>query len=414
MIIYNIMNHRNCEIFTNLSIYYIIAIIIVNVNTTPTKAFGYHLRHNIYKPALTSFVSISTSNQLNIQRQKINVKPFQIKSHRDIDADYHHQEKTFLNKVLSRFQGDFDNYYQVYNDRQNGLFPREGGGHEHFHVTLIPTSNIFDFLPNDMLSFIEEEAHSDEKDSITKTCGGAVIAAYYFDGMPNRIFRLRMYTFYSNIENDESVRMKLYTFNPELEAKLRQSSQNSLDVWVSIIEKYIKTNIERHHSNVIFTELKRCDIKWTEKTDQTRHTYFDYESHSNDEQNNPENACHAIMINDHDIGGVLLESQMTPGSFIRVQDELSLWENELWVNDRGHDAESGIMVYGNYLKIPYKMRRVSTLTSVENLGFKWKRNMVDETLSWTLGDDWRTSEKYESKMNDIGGVSTMMNKQKKA
>jgi hypothetical protein len=40
--------------------------------------------------------------------------------------------------LVSRFQGDFDNYHQVVQDRKMGLTPRQGGGHEHFHVTFIP------------------------------------------------------------------------------------------------------------------------------------------------------------------------------------------------------------------------------------------------------------------------------------
>jgi hypothetical protein len=38
------------------------------------------------------------------------------------------------------FQGDFDNYAQVVEDRKQKLEPREGGGHEHFHCTLVPVT----------------------------------------------------------------------------------------------------------------------------------------------------------------------------------------------------------------------------------------------------------------------------------
>ena len=34
------------------------------------------------------------------------------------------------NRLMEHFQGDFDNYNQVLEDRAQDLLPREGGGHE--------------------------------------------------------------------------------------------------------------------------------------------------------------------------------------------------------------------------------------------------------------------------------------------
>ena len=115
------------------------------------------------------------------------------------------------------------------------------------------------------------------------------------------------------------------------------------------------------------------------------------------------------MIHDHDIGGVKLESQLQPGTYLQVQDELSLWEDELWINDRGYDAETKVMVYGNWRGIPYKMKRVASLfgdCDDENgeVG-NWRRSVVDSSLEWTLGSQWRTEEEYEEKMNAIGGIN---------
>uniref|UniRef100_A0A7S1ZWM5 F-box domain-containing protein n=1 Tax=Trieres chinensis TaxID=1514140 RepID=A0A7S1ZWM5_TRICV len=44
----------------------------------------------------------------------------------------------FYRTLLRRFQGDFDNYVQVRRDHAGGLTPREGGGHEHIHCSLVP------------------------------------------------------------------------------------------------------------------------------------------------------------------------------------------------------------------------------------------------------------------------------------
>ena len=332
----------------------------------------------------------------------------------DIVENNNDHTASFLSKLLRRFQGDFDNYNQVYSDRKNGLKPKEGGGHEHFHVTLIPID--VDILPPSLFS--------DNSQSTNEY--GAVLAAYYFDGMPNRIFRLRLYTFVSNnnngndhVQSENNIEMKLFTLNPSLEAQLRQTSEEPLSSWTSILQNYSKSNTEevdednQNETSDMISELKRCDILWTHEPNPIRHSYFNDANNNQVDANirDPADAFHAIMINDHDVGGVLLESQMAPGLYIRIQDELSLWDNELWVNDRGHNAETGKMVYGNHLGVPYKMTRV---TSLESTGKgKFERKMVDPSLSWTLGDQYRTTEEYDMKMDDIGGTSTSYNPKKK-
>lgn len=316
---------------------------------------------------------------------------------------------SLLPALLSKFQGDFDNYHQVYSDRQEGMLPRQGGGHEHFHVTLIPIN--IRSLPNSLFPVPVEEKNEDR-------CG-AVIAAYYFDGMPSRIFRLRVYTLYcdeneSGGESDrdddaESVKMKLFTCDPSLEGMLRSKSESAVEDWADIIEKYVSESKSKE-GQMMFQEMERCDILWTRKPDAIRHKYLESfpppateDMGISDSDPDPD-PVHAIMVNDHEKGGVLLESQMMPGSYIRVQDELSLWENELWINDRGHDAESGDMVYGNWNGVPYQMTRVSRINS------SLEREVVDESISWTMGEAWRSEAEYESKMAAIGGISTKMNR----
>ena len=350
---------------------------------------------------------------------------------------------SLLSTLLSRFQGDFDNYNQVYADRSNGLLPREGGGHEHFHVTLLPLPAAI--IPEHLfpLSGLVSETETE-----TKMERGAVVAAYYFDGMPNRIFRLRMYTLSSckvgagasagdagdagdaDVEREE-VHMKLYTFDPKLEGELRQESEDVVDKWVDIISDHLVVQDADGNGNgdgdddfdqqELFQELERCDIVWTSEPDPVRHAYLeDYAfPEDNDKQtttngiDNPD-PVHAIMVNDHEKGGVLLESQMMPGSFLRIQDELSLWENQLWINDRGHDAESKTMVYGNWEGVPYQMDRVATISTPdsETESESLQRKIVDSSLRWTLGDKWRSEEEYESNMAAVGGLTTRMNQNK--
>mmetsp|Transcript_12137 Transcript_12137/g.18628 ORF Transcript_12137/g.18628 Transcript_12137/m.18628 type:complete len:396 (-) Transcript_12137:242-1429(-) len=313
-----------------------------------------------------------------------------------------------LATLLARFQGDFDNFNQVCSDRSNDLLPRQGGGHEHFHVTLIPLP--INILPDSRDLFPVEEENKNE------SCCGAVVAAYYFDGMPNRIFRLRMYTLYCDSEcrqTGDRVKMKLFTFDPSLEGKLREKSSSSVESWIDLIREHVSSETmgdDSVKSSLCVKEMGRCDILWTEQPDLVRHAYLNEYTRASREEMHQNHPIHAIMVNDHEKGGVLLESQMMPGSYIRVQDELSLWGDELWINDRGHDADSKNMVYGNWKGVPYQMTRVSNIVVASEASSKLTRNIVDPTLRWTLGDEWRTPKEYESKMSLIGGVSTRMNK----
>ena len=306
-------------------------------------------------------------------------------------------DNSMLNQLLGRFQGDFDNYHQVYTDRCNGLMPRDGGGHEHFHCTLVP-------LP----TFPASSLLNNDK-SIHYSKFGTVLASYYLDGMPQRIFRLRLYVFYTeqtdHDDDDSVVKMKLYTINTNLETKLRQESADALVQWKTIIQDYITSE----PTNDLFSELKRCDIKWTKIPDPIRHAYL---KDTSNKKNN--DAYHAIMMYDHEDGGVLLESQIVPGAYLRIQDELSLWEDELMINDRGHDAnDSTKQIYGNRNGIPYRMKRVAYMENINSDGGAVTRRVVDSDLEWTLGEEWRTNELYNEKMNDIGGATSRLNYGKK-
>ena len=46
------------------------------------------------------------------------------------------------------------------------------------------------------------------------------------------------------------------------------------------------------------------------------------------------------------------------GEEIVVRDDVALWQDALWVNDRGATTD-GEYVYGNIHEVPYKMSRVS-------------------------------------------------------
>ncbi|CAN0230912.1 unnamed protein product [Ectocarpus sp. 8 AP-2014] len=86
-----------------------------------------------------------------------------------------------------------------------------------------------------------------------------------------------------------------------------------------------------------------------------------------------------------DDSGTWVESQNVDGLEILVKDDLRLWPDRLWVNDRGFDRQ-GNFVYGNQRDVPYKMRRVT----------------AGGPLEWTLGTRHRTEKTYAEKMSAIG------------
>lgn len=100
----------------------------------------------------------------------------------------------------------------------------------------------------------------------------------------------------------------------------------------------------------------------------------------------PEGASFVGLMGEDD-SGTWIESQNVAGLEILVKDDLRIWPDQLWVNDRGFDR-AGNFVYGNQRSVPYKMRRVA----------------APGPLAWTLGEQYRTKETYAEKMSAIGVV----------
>jgi hypothetical protein len=121
--------------------------------------------------------------------------------------------------------------------------------------------------------------------------------------------------------------------------------------------------------------------------------------------------------------GTIVDSiSMMPGRRILIKDELSIWRDEFWINDRGYDPDNKLddvhddvrwnaiddvvgmpFVYGNRRGVPYKLRRVSNFVdaNVEDRepprlqvdiesGLHLRRDVVNSDLEWTLGVSYRT------------------------
>lgn len=267
-------------------------------------------------------------------------------------------------EILARFQGDFDNYRQVVEDRSEGLLPRELGGHEHIHCTLVPVATT------------------------------ARLAAFYFDGDPTAIFRFRYYQLVPN-EAENTVDTVLYTLDTALEGLLRQCPDPMQ--WKRIF-------VEENGKDRV-TLLPKCDVRWSWNLDPVQHAYavahHEHKAQQNSSSDNHDDkGIHAVMVH----GEALVESQVMPGMQILIRDQLSLWNDELWIHDRGFEPTTMKFIYGNQRGVPYRLERVANM-ELSSKKKEDERQVVNEALVWTLGPEHRTEEEYQGKLDKVGGPS---------
>uniref|UniRef100_A0A7S1XBU0 Uncharacterized protein n=1 Tax=Compsopogon caeruleus TaxID=31354 RepID=A0A7S1XBU0_9RHOD len=205
-----------------------------------------------------------------------------------------------MDEFLAWFSGDFDNYAQVAQERALGLFPREGGGHEHIHCQL---QNLDSTLGN-----------------------GHIFAKYYFDGNPSKIFRSRLYRVsISDSSASGELEMRIYRFYAETESRLRE---HNFDV----------TKVDLTKDD-LYEWLEGCEVFW-------------YKGDGNVEGLNHQPHFIGYMEG----GGCSVFSREIQG-MIHIKDDLIMTQKDLWVNDRGF-TDNGDYVYGNRRGIHYKMQRV--------------------------------------------------------
>ena len=195
--------------------------------------------------------------------------------------------------------------------------------------------------------------------------------------------------------------LTLFTLKPEVEGALRQCVDPTR--WSQIVHSEFVEEMNGGSELVDVCgcgiPLTECEVMWCTSPSRELHAYLFHEDQQNQSASTSiDDAVHAYMIN----SPVEIDSSMIPGTKLKVMDELSLWSDELWINDRGYDLD-GNFVYGNQRGIPYAMKRVANIKDDV-------RNITDYELAWTLGPDWRTDDEYKEKMEAIGGVTTRYNK----
>ena len=214
-----------------------------------------------------------------------------------------------LDTFLEHFNGHFDNHAQVTENEAAGLTPRHGGGHEHIHCALRPV-----------------ELESSSSSSSSKDAN-LVLATYYFNGQPEAVFRERLYKF-DAIADDERfgtcLRMSIYKLRDEVTTRLRSAGGAGGASVDDIAFTPADLSDELH--------VPEADVFWR--------------------------WCGERFEGEMRTESLTIVSERS-GREIVVRDDVALWADALWVNDRGHDAETGEYVYGNIHNVPYKMRRVA-------------------------------------------------------
>ena len=208
--------------------------------------------------------------------------------------------------LLERFDGHFDNHAQVAANEAAGLAPRECGGHEHIHCALRPVPVI------------------GAEDTATRH----VLASYYFNGEPGAVFRERLYAFDalpSDEQFGECVRMSIYKLREPIVSQLRAAGG---------VAGYSADDVAFTAASDLDDELHvaGADVFWR--------------------------ACDGESFEGHMRTEAIEIISERSGRPISVRDEVALWGDQLWVNDRGCDAETGAYIYGNIHSVPYKLARV--------------------------------------------------------
>lgn len=298
------------------------------------------------------------------------------------DVGLQTEQAPVWNGLSEWFQGDFDNYEQVVEDRKQNLVPREGGGHEHFHCTLIPVTE------------------------------STRLAAFFFDGNPERIFRFRYYEMIPPGPDDgEAVTMMLNTLHPDLE-KLLKSQASDPTNWPTAFEKFQPANDKEPK----VTRLQNCEISWSFEIDPVQHSYLTG-VHDDEESEGYSKSMHAVMVH----GPTIVNSTIVPGMQIRIVDQLSLYRDVFYINDRGFDPVTGGFIYGNQREVPYCLKRVSSFSSsgtTQGASPLWstdkplERVVTNSELEWTMGPEHRTAEEYERKLEVNGGLSVGIQRKK--
>lgn len=208
-----------------------------------------------------------------------------------------------LDEFIHLFQGEFDNYHQIAQERRAGMFAGDGGGHEHIHC------------------------------SIQRISPDLLFARYYFNGDPNIVFRSRLYRVCMCDQSERGlIEMRIFRFYEETEQRLKA---NNYDI-----------HAIQWSDDDVYDWLEGCEVFWEH-----------YLPAEDDVAGQMLGIQPGSRFVGYMKGGGCEFYSREIGGRIRVMDDLLLTSQDLWVADRGFDEHDNF-VYGNRRGVPYKMRRV--------------------------------------------------------
>ena len=222
-------------------------------------------------------------------------------------------EATLMSRFTRLFRGHFDNADQADADMAADRGPRMGGGHEHIHCHLQPLQQLS--------SSLAEGGHPAKR---------YVLASYYADGRPDKLFRERIYELSwcgDDAQFGASIQMQIFRVREQTVEALRAASGDAGRV------SWEPDDVD----DALL--IPHCSVYW-------RWLGERFEGEMRTES-------------------IVVRSPVLKRDII-VRDDVALWEGRaggdgdaLWCNDRGTEMD-GSYVYGNIHDIPYQMQRVAS------------------------------------------------------
>lgn len=199
-----------------------------------------------------------------------------------------------IDTMKNWFIGKYDNFHQSSKDMKNNRPTGATGGHEYVYANIFPHPN-------------EENV---------------LVASYYFNKNETTPFRFRLYKFLEDSSRTYTCKMKLYKPTEQTNQKLETYNFDFTKLTPALSE---------------CEEIVGCDVGWK----RCRHISNIFQV-----------AYRGKLVT----GVSSFPSQKYKDLILTVKDELYLWPNRLWINDRVY-LPNGKMIIGNTRNIPYQLRK---------------------------------------------------------
>ena len=198
--------------------------------------------------------------------------------------------------ITGWFVGIYDNRKQSSRDTAKGKPTARDGGHEHVIASIRP-----------------HPLHTD-----------VLISSYYLNSTSQAPFRFRYYQLLKSDDGVYDATMKLFKPKESLASQLKTA-----DYALDYSEPPLLSEFE---------EITGGDIGWRRSKHIKTWLRGDH--------------YHGSLVN----GTCTTTSQLNPNMTITIKDDLHLWRNELWINDRVY-GPNGELLIGNIFNIPYKLKK---------------------------------------------------------